>query len=202
MYNIEYKQIYEGSDIGLEEKVIDFWKTTSNKKEFEVYRDFDKIVFVISNNNYPPHTIFTFENTEFKVDSKGETVWGDILGMSYVDRHYLEGDRLYYFYNDFIPFEIPGKSLDQVKKDLYENTRKYLLSTKEIENYTDIGNYLGIILQKKDELLISEFGFKYYETNAEEFQYQKPDINERGCWYDNFDGSVLLPNSSNNVDEL
>jgi hypothetical protein len=202
MHNIEYKLIYDDIDESLEEDIIDFWQTNSNKLKNQVIHDFNKIVFVILNDNYPPYDVIVHENKERKVDSNGDNVHGDILGLAYVDRHYLEYNRLYYFYNEFIPFEIPGKSLDQVKKELYENTRKYLLSTKEIENYSDTGNYLGIILQKKDELLISEFGFKYYETNAEDFQYQKPDAKLDGCWYDNFDGSVLLPNPSINVDVL
>jgi hypothetical protein len=192
MYNIEYELVYDSIDISLEKKIIEFLKTNSNNSGQKLLRDFSKIVCVLINDNYPPYDVIVAENKEWKVDSTGETVWGDILALSYVDRQYLDQNKLYYFYDYIIPFEIPEKSLDQVKIDLYENTRKYLLSTKEIENYTDIGNYLGIILQKKDELLISKFEFKYYE----------PDVNKIGVWYDNFDGSVLLPDPISNVDVL
>jgi hypothetical protein len=192
MYNIEYKLVYDAIDISLEKKIIEFLKTYSNNSGQQIFRDFSKIVCVLINDNYPPHDVIVAENKEWKVDSAGDTVWGDILALSYVDREFLDHNRLYYFYHDIIPFEIPEKSLDQVKIDLYENTRKYLLYTKEIENYTDIGNYLGIILQNKDELLISKFEFKYYE----------PDVNNIGVWYDNFDGSVLLPNPISSVDVL
>lgn len=192
MYNIEYELVYDSIDISLEKKIIEFLKTNSNNSGQKLLRDFSKIVCVLINDNYPPYDVIVAENKEWKVDSTGETVWGDILALSYVDRQYLDQNKLYYFYDDIIPFEIPEKSLDQVKIDLYENTRKYLLSTKEIENYTDIGNYLGIILQKKDELLISKFEFKYCE----------PDVNKIGVWYDNFDGSVLLPDPISNVDVL
>jgi hypothetical protein len=192
MYNIEYELVYDAIDISLEKKIIEFLKTNSNNSGQQILRDFSKIVCVLINDNYPPYDVIVAENKEWKVDSTGETVWGDILALSYVDRQYLDQNKLYYFYDYIIPFEIPEKSLDQVKIDLYENTRKYLLSTKEIENYTDIGNYLGIILQKKDELLISKFEFKYYE----------PDVNKIGVWYDNFDGSVLLPDPISNVDVL
>jgi hypothetical protein len=192
MYNIEYELVYDSIDISLEKKIIEFLKTNSNNSGQQILRDFSKIVCVLINDNYPPYDVIVAENKEWKVDSTGETVWGDILALSYVDRQYLDQNKLYYFYDYIIPFEIPEKSLDQVKIDLYENTRKYLLSTKEIENYTDIGNYLGIILQKKDELLISKFEFKYYE----------PDVNKIGVWYDNFDGSVLLPDPISNVDVL
>jgi hypothetical protein len=192
MYNIKYELVYDSIDISLEKKIIEFLKTNSNNSGQQILRDFSKIVCVLINDNYPPYDVIVAENKEWKVDSTGETVWGDILALSYVDRQYLDQNKLYYFYDYIIPFEIPEKSLDQVKIDLYENTRKYLLSTKEIENYTDIGNYLGIILQKKDELLISKFEFKYYE----------PDVNKIGVWYDNFDGSVLLPDPISNVDVL
>jgi hypothetical protein len=192
MYNIEYKLVYDGIDISLEKKIIEFLKTNSNNSGQQLYRDFSKIVCVLINDNYPPHDVIVAENKEWKVDSAGDTVWGDILALSYVDRRYLDQNKLYYFYSDVIPFEIPEQSLDQVKKELYENTRKYLLYTKEIENYTDIGNYLGIILQKRDELLISEFEFKYYET----------DVNETRFWYNNFDESILLLNPISNVDAI
>jgi hypothetical protein len=186
MENLEYLAIYDDVNEELEEEIIQFWSKHGNLPVKTTESQFNQIVIVILDtdsviklNQY--HTIDKYGNM---LDIHGtKIVVEEIIGFSYVDRHYLENNELYYFYNYFIPNETYNN--DEVKFKLYESTKQYLCSLKYVDNYVDRGNYLGLILQKYDKNITDKFNFECcdFKTDSYDFCYYKCD----NYWLDKFD---------------
>jgi hypothetical protein len=99
-----------------------------------------------------------------------------ILSVSYVDKRYLGYNKLYYFYSTI------GNLSDDAEIQLYEITRKSLIEYEKNYASGNYGNFLGIILNKKKDVLISHLNLKSCDT-----PYQEGTV-----WYDNFDGTDLI----------
>jgi hypothetical protein len=142
----------------------------------DIYID-DKILefFNFKNSKIDLNQIVTLELDEDE----------NILSFSYVSRRYLGPDKLYYFYNSI------GVSNSNIEVQMYEITKKHLYL---MNNYPEfIGNvkYLGIILETKNENLITNLNLKCCDT-----PYQEGTV-----YYDNFDDSELMIESIKNLDD-
>jgi hypothetical protein len=197
MENLEYTIVYADVDEELEEELINFWATEDHVNVERVKSNFNKIVLVLINGDevFQLNEPYVIDEYGVKRNLNGDKVYGKILGFSYVDRHYLEKNMLYYFYREFIPF--PKFNTDYIREKLYEKTREYLKILEDIVEFSeesnnsihrlDSGKYLGIALQKKDDLLTSKFGFEYYKFTTENFEFNYDNNSDKcGCWIDRF----------------
>lgn len=160
MKNLEYIAIYDEVNEDFEDAIKQFWSERGNLSMPQVIENFNQIVIVIYDTDSiielnKTHTIDEYGNT---LDIHGNRIFvRPIVGFSYVNRHYLTNDELYYFYGYFIPDE--EFNTEEYKCKLYQTTREYLSSLLHISDYADRGNYLGIILQDDDICLIDKFNF-------------------------------------------
>ena len=131
--------------------------------------------FLLNKINIEPRKVETYIfNTAIVQLNEDDT--NEVLSISLVDREYLGPDKLYYFYNTL------GKIDPEIDIQIYELTRERLLELNSQPDY--IGNipYLGIILNKKKQILISALNLKSCDTPYP----------EGTVWYDKFDGTDLI----------
>ena len=193
--DIEYQSVYLDFDGEFGDEIVQFWKKNGNPN---AAIDFYDIVIVATDANAVIklnilHTVDEFGN---KLDQFGNKLNDEILFFSYVNKHYLACNKLYYFYNVVTPY--PELYTNVEKETLYQKTRDYLLYLNNLDDDLDNsrGHYSGIVLRKKDDFLISKFNLKYCEINddnRDRFNFDHGILNHSldGVWYDNFDDSLL-----------
>jgi hypothetical protein len=150
--NVRYINVYTNIDYDLELKLIDMISKSNFVDKINASEYSHKVVTILVDNN------------------------DDIMSISFVDKRYLGPTKLYYFYSTI------GNLSDDAEIQLYEITRKSLIEYEKNYADSDYGNFLGIILNKKKDVLISHLNLKSCDTPYP----------EGTVWYDNFDGTDLI----------
>jgi hypothetical protein len=102
--------------------------------------------------------------------------YDDILSLSYVERGYLGPDKLYYFYDTI------GVMDSNIQIQMYEVTKDYLCLMNKYPEFIGEAKYLGLILKKENNNLITNLNLNFCDTPYAEGR----------VWYDNFDCSELV----------